>query len=428
MGSLLACSCSFLQVVIQPKGLLTMYELNKLYQQLHADKDFTFIAILGKENNREYYTINVPYADSVKLFKLVPYDPESKLLIQRDTHKKRIADVASYLEQDFASLPAISAVVEMFDVKHIQGNAYSLTIPKDVYRYAVDGQARLGGISKLLEKSSQFNNNTLAVKLCKTQGLKIDNQLFTDFNSAQIKPNKSFCIAMDSRALINSFTKEIIENVAFLDQRIDFTKASISQTSQCNNLWTLNQFTIFVQTVAGVTARSAESLLSDANKRKELFGFVCKYLSELSKHPQLKYAFNSSTPAKQTRDKLIVGTSVWLKSIALTGRIIYLHLKLSGQKKVDWGFMRDLESIDFSKDNAEWDGRCRNYLRKFEDKAYNHRACSSYLLSAMAIELPEELEDVEELVLLQRASGLKAARKAKKEQLAIDESIDREAA
>jgi DGQHR domain-containing protein len=389
-------------------------ELTDLYNSLRVAQDFTFYAVAGKEGLRTTYTANVDFIDAVELFKLVPHNPESKLLVQRETHKSRIKGVTTYLADEYACLPATGAIVEEIRTELVIDNVYRITIPKGAFRYLFDGQARLGGISGLLNIDASFNNNTLSVKFVQTEGMVRDNQLFSDFNSASVKPNSSICKAMDSRSLINRFTKQIISDSPLINDLIDFNKASVTASSKSNKIWTLNQFTSFVQTVAGVTSKSAESILDDANQ-KRTSGFIHKYLEVLSQHPQLKTIFSREANPAWTRENTIVGTSVWLKSIALTGRFVCLHLLLNTEKKADWTFMDKLHDVDFSRKNSEWDGRCLNYRGGLEDKTYNHKAVSSYLLGTMGLDVPESIEEVEETVLLTRASNLKAKRTAKKE-------------
>jgi DGQHR domain-containing protein len=402
-------------------------DLSTLYNSLRVDEDFTFLAIAGKEGVRTTFSANVRFIDCIDIFKMVPHNPDSKLLVQRETHKTRISGVSTYLEDDFACLPCIGAIVEEIVIEHVLENVYRITIPKSAFRYAFDGQARIGGISYLLTKDVSYSENTLSVKFVKSEGFTKDNQLFSDWNSASVKPNQSICRAMDSRAVINRFTKQIVNDSPIISELIDFNKASVTANSKSDKVWTLNQFTTFVQTIAGVTAKSAENILDDI-AQKQTAGFIHKYLEVLAQHPQLKPIFSRETAPTSTREQTIVGTSVWLKSIALTGRFVCLHLLHNSKKKADWTFMGKINAIDFSRKNPEWEGRCLNYRGGLEDKTYNHKAISSYLLNTMGLEVPESLEEVEELVLLARASHLKARREAKKgeqpELCIIDDNLD----
>ncbi|MFT5852637.1 MAG: DGQHR domain-containing protein [Colwellia sp.] len=390
-------------------------ELQNLYSQLRVENNFTFLALAGKEGLRTTYIVSVDFFNVIELFKPVPHNPDSKLLVQRETHKSRVSAVSTYLTDNYASLPSTGAIVETIHTEHVIENIYRITIPKEAFRYFFDGQARLGGISQLLSKDISYGNNTLTVKFVKTEGLEKDNQLFNDWNSASIRPNPSICKAMDSRAIINRFTKKIINESHIIVDLIDFNKASVTASSKSNKIWTLNQFTTFVQTIAGVTAKSAENILDD-KAQKQTAGFIHKYLEVLSEHPQLKPIFNRTVSPTSTRNTSIVGTSVWLKSIALTGRFVCLHLLLSTDKKADWSFMKSLHDIDFSRENKEWEGRCINYRGGLEDKTFNHKAVASYLLNTMGLELPESLDDAEEVVLITRASNIRARRVAKKEE------------
>ena len=351
-------------------------ELAGLYNELRVERPFTFLASAGTEGLRTTYSANIDFVDLIEMFKFVPHNPDSKLLVQRETHKSRINGVSTYLVDDYACLPPSGAIVEDIKAVHVIENIYRITIPSNAFRYFFDGQARLGGISNLLSKDDSFSHNTLGVKFVKTEGVLRDNQLFSDWNSASVKPNQSICRAMDSRSVINRFTKHIVSKSPLISDLIDFNKASVTASSKSNKIWTLNQFTSFVQTVAGVTAKSAESILDNSTQVRTA-GFIHKYLEVLSEHPQLKTIFNRETNPTWTRENTIVGTSVWLKSLALTGRFVCLHLLLNTEKKADWSFMEKLHDVDFSRNNSEWEGRCLNHRGGLEDKTYNHKAVSS---------------------------------------------------
>jgi DGQHR domain-containing protein len=388
-------------------------ELENLYTSLRVEKDYTFLAIAGKEGIRTTYVANIDFIDIVEMFKLVPHNPDSKLLVQRETHKSRVNGVSTYLLDDYACMPSTGAILESIIEEHVIDNMYRITIPKSAFRYLFDGQSRVAGIVRLLKKDLNFSDSTLTVKFVKTEGYEHDNQLFSDWNSASVKPNSSICRAMDSRALINRFTKQIINESSLISDLIDFNKASVTASSKSNKIWTLNQFTTFVQTIAGVTAKSAENIL-DEKAQKQTAGFIHKYLDVLTNHPQLKSIFSREVTPTSTRANTIVGTSVWLKSIALTGKFVCLHLLTNTDGKADWSFMNNFQDIDFSRKNMEWEGRCMNYRGGLEDKTYNHKAVSSYFLNHMGLDLPEALEEVEETVLMTRASNLRARREQKK--------------
>jgi hypothetical protein len=81
--------------------------------------------------------------------------------------------------------------------------------------------------------------------------------------------------------------------------------------------------------------------------------------------------------------------------------------------------MDKLSDVVFSTINPEWSGRCLNYRGRFEDKTFNHRAMASYLCMVTGLEVPEELETVEEEVLRARADILKLKREANKAQTTL---------
>jgi len=388
--------------------------MKDLYNELRVEEDFTFIGILGQEGERRTMTINVPFHQVGKVFKAVPYKPDSQLLIQRETHQKRIKNINKYLDDPLACLPAGGSIVECMQIKKIIDNCCYVTIPKGSFRYMFDGQARTGAIDLTVTSNPKLKNNTFTIKLIESLGVIKDNQLFTDWNSAGTVPNQSICKAMDSRALINRFTRDVIQGSGMLSDFIDFTKASVSMSSKSSKLWTLNQFSTFITILTGTTAASAETNLSEPSKQEDLKGFIYKFLDVLGQHPQLKELFEKNKSATKGRAELVIGTAVWLKSVALFGKVVYLNMATSKNIKADWSILDGFNDIDFSRKNPEWKGRCLTYRDKFEDNAFNHKAVCSYLIQNTSLPLPTELETVEEEVMTVRSAGLKQLREEKK--------------
>jgi len=401
-----------------------MSELLALYNQLRGHEDITFIALKGKSNADSTFTIHATYAQLIETFKPVPFDAKSPLFIQRETQVSRINNLVNYLPNEHASLPATGAIVEKFNAKHLSGDFYEITIKANSFRYFFDGQARLGSISKHIEKHKDARDNTLVIMLFESLGTKLDNQRFADWNCASTRPNQSIVMAMDSRMTINSYTKEIVNSIPALCNRIDYMKASVTNSGTSDKIWSLNQFKSFVQNVTGATPKTAEKLFGDDKNKAKWVGFIAKFFDMLCTHPQIGNALNPNTPASTTRNNTIIGTSVFLKSIGLTGRIVSAFLQSKMEVKADWSFIEGLKSIDFSKDNPEWMGRCMNFRGGFEDKKFNHMAVAQYLLSAMNIPLPEELIYMEEQVLMQKAAQLKSKREQSQKEAQTELLLD----
>ena len=51
--------------------------LNGIYKGLRGEETLTVFALEGKENNQSVYTFDLTYAELVKHFKAVEYNPDS---------------------------------------------------------------------------------------------------------------------------------------------------------------------------------------------------------------------------------------------------------------------------------------------------------------------------------------------------------------
>jgi DGQHR domain-containing protein len=396
-----------------------------IYNQLRHHEALECYAILGQENNRQVVTFNLSYTELVEFFKPVPYDENSDLLLQRETQKSRVNAICDYTKVDYAALPSCGAILEDFTIEETSlPSIVKLTIPAGAFRYLFDGQGRRGGIEKLLNTHPEFSSNDITIKGFKTEGVTRDNQLFSDFNGASSKPNKSICQSMDSRTLINTFTKEILksDSMHLINKRVDYTKASVT-LSQSPKLWSLNQFNAVVQTILGVTPKSAEKLLVDESKRQFWTGFVVKYFNELLNAPAIESAIATDNGVVVAKTETVIGTAVWIKGMAVVGRVIAMHLMQNTEPgtKADWSFMSALDAVDFTKSNTEWIGRCMDFRGRFQDKGFNHKAMAAYLLAQLGLALPEELEVIEDEVLVAKSEQRKAEREAKQAQTKLEE-------
>ena len=409
----------------------TPSELLKLYDQLRASNDFTFYGLQGKEGARDVITVNIPYRTLIKAFQIVPFDADSTLLIQREATSARINKITSYLRDELAALPATGAIVEDITVSSLENGFCSVCLPANAFRYLFDGQGRLGAIFKRIkdvDDNDPILDNTLTVKLYKTLGYEKDNQLFSDWNGAS-KPNKSICTAMDTRTVINNFTKRVLEDMkasannelVTLAQKIDFTKASVSTANNTTKLWSLNQFNEMVKKLTGVTPSSAETVFDDENKCVQWSGFICKYLSLLMAHEQINETIISDDVAK-TKSEYIIAKATWLYGMAWAGRSIanlLLTATPEGQH-ADWSFMDKLASIDFSHSNEEWLGRCLDYRGGYQDKPFNNKAIAVYVLRQLELPISDELEAIEDEVLKLKSEERKAKREASQLALALE--------
>lgn len=407
--------------------------LNSLYCQMKGATDFTIYAVGGKEGDRFTWIGRVTYDVLCEQYQSVPETAElpNNLKLQRDLVTSRSRNVRDYLLENrdfiFPEVISISEDIEAELVPQTQ-NVYKVTIPAQAFRYLVDGQGRRGGIELALNIDSSLGKNTIDIKFVKSEGHERDKQIFADINQTPIAPNKSQCAAMDSRLVVNQFTKDIITSIPALRNRIDYTKASVTKSSKSDCLWTLNQMLSFVQIITGTTAKSCQKLLVDEQTKKYWLGFIEKFFAVAQQHPSIRAALSGELTAQSVRSTSIVGTSVFLKSLAMTGKVVAMHLinQTPAGQCADWTIMDAFPQLDLSISNTEWIGRCLNHRGGYEDKSFNHKAMASYFLIEMGLEVPEDLETIEEEVLLNRAgikkSQREAAKKLKQEQeAAVDE-------
>lgn len=394
------------------------YVLN-IYSQMKGSKNLKMLAIGGNEGNRVTYVGKIRFKQLAEHFDLVPFssDTPNKIMLQRELVKSRAANITSYIQsnKDFI-FPELISICETINAEAIPGypSLFNITLPADSFRYLVDGQGRLSGIKKAIEENPELVEQTIDIKLVQSAGLKNDSQLFSDVNMTPVSPNKSQCAAMDSRLTVNRFAKHVVEQIDDLSSIIDYTKASVTSSSKSANLWTLNQMVSFVLLITGTTAKSCEKELSSLERQEYWTKFIEKYFSTLQQNKLFNAAITKELSAQEVRQQSVIGTSVLLKSLAIMGKVLVMHFIARGEQQADWSILDGWKQIDLSHNNKNWIGRCKNYRGGYEDKSFNHKAMASYFLIEMGLEVPEDLETIEEEVLLHKAKIMKQNREAEK--------------
>lgn len=392
--------------------------LSAYYATMRGESNLSVSAICGKEGNRETYVAKLSFADVAKHFSLIGHEnaPEG-VMLQRELARSRSTAIKQYINQnqDFV-FPSLIAVVEKVEVKAITSNVVELLLPANAFRYFVDGQGRLMGIKGALAENETLADNYIDVKVIVSQGTEKDAQVFYDVNRTPTSPNASQCIAMDSRMALSVVAKRIASDIKQLNGRIDFTKASVTNRKASSDIWTLNQLSKFILMLTGATQKTAETLFSDSAVLDKWADLIQTFFNKLEKHPDIKAIFENGLG--EWSERSVVPTSVFLKSLAVFLKVAMMNA-MTEERSMDWSFMEKLSTVDLSTDNEEWLGRCLNYRQRFEDKSFNHKAVASYLCKKCGLEMPDELLDVEESVLISRASMLKAQREDKQEQLAL---------
>jgi DGQHR domain-containing protein len=390
-------------------------EMTQYYSLMKGSSDLPIIAIEGNEGDRTTYVAKISFSELSEHFKLVPTNnaPQS-VTLQRELATSRGKGISKYIQSnsDFI-FPELIAVVERLDTLRTEiSSVVRLVLCADAFRYLVDGQGRLFGVNDVMALGDEYANMSVDIKFVTSRGVDADAQIFTDVNKTPVSPNASQCIAMDTRQSLSKFAKEAVMSNSYLRNRIDFSKASVTGNTQSTAVWTLNQFSKFIQILTGCTAKTAETLFADEDKRTYWISFIEKLFTHLRVNEQIASTLDKG--CGQWNENSIVTTSVFLKSVALYGKVILMNFAAGTIK--DWSFMDALCDMDFSTNEKEWVGRCLNYRGRFEDKSFNHKAMASYLCLLTGLDVPEELETVEEEVLLARVSIMQQQRKDAKEQ------------
>ena len=350
---------------------------------------YTFPVIKGIQSGREYYVTMVPMRLIPNLFLFNELEVPPQLRSQRRLNKSRIPSMVKYLIENsenyvFSSLTAsIDRLVEFKPIppEKLDSKIGYITIPADTRIIINDGQHRRAAIVEALKKKLELGYETISVVFFIDTGLERSQQMFSDLNRYAVKPSGSLNILYDYRDHFSRFVLEMIDQIPIFHDNVDFEKTSISNRS--NKLFTLSSIYRATKTFVGTSDFQNEDMKH----------IVLEFWNEVTSYMRPWKDFLRGKPPYLLRRDTIGVHDLTLQALALVGSAC---LKSYPE---DWRqIIAKLDTIDWSRSNANWEGRAlvAGRLRK---SYTNVVLTANYLKGKLGLSLSEkELEYESSLV------------------------------
>jgi DNA sulfur modification protein DndB len=308
-----------------------------------------FAAVRAVQAQRAYFVTACPLAlvSEVLSFDLPDLPPQ--LRAQRVLNKARIPQIARYLTSNPTSyvLSAITASIDG-DVHFepsglLQDGARvgELTIPANARILVNDGQHRRAAIAQALEATPELAHESVPLVLFLDAGLTRSQQIFADLNRHGIRPTTSLNVLYDHRDWIARLARRVAAEIGPFHGLTELEKSSLSNRSSM--MFTLSAIH---QATRELLRHRRDHQLGDRDEAITLAFW--RIVGELIQ----SWGFIGDRTAADLRRDYLHVHAVALHALGIVGgELVQLFPK-------DWqARLKRLESIDWSRSHAQWNGR-----------------------------------------------------------------------
>ena len=352
---------------------------------------YTFPAIRGIQAQRHYYTAMCPLRLIPRIFM---YDEEDtglppELRAQRVLNSNRIPEITNYIvnNRDNYSFSAITASVDgtiIFEANNPDDNADIglLHIPMDAKFIINDGQHRRAAIEAAIKSDPSLGDESIAVVFFMDRGLERCQQMFADLNRHSVRPSKSLGVLYDHRDDMAIVIRALIFKSAIFKDLIEMERNSLALRSR--KLFTLSS--IYSATKAlldGIVHLNQEDGDEEIIKASQI---AIEFWENLAKHvPEWQAVRELKTMSSEVRQGFIHTHGITLQAIGKVGNTLLKQYPKNWKQHLE-----GISAIDWSRTNADWEGRAMNG-GIFTKAHHNIYLTSSYIKKKMKLKLlPEE--------------------------------------
>ncbi len=337
---------------------------------------YNFSAVKGIQANREYYIAMIPLGLISKIF--ISEDeyllPEYRA--QRKINEQRIPEIKDYILNNPTTyvFSALSASIDgnfSFEPSSLDSSVGMLHIDMNAVLLINDGQHRKAAIEAALNENSSLAEETIAVVLFKDEGLKRSQQMFADLNKHAVKPSKSLSTLYDDRDDMSNAVKNVINNVTFLNKYIDKERDSLGKYS--SKLFTLSKF-----------LHANERIIKTKELSKTDNLFLVNYWTAIFSNINEWSLLETKQISKQSfKEDFILTLAVLLNAFGRLGHYFYTE-------QLNLETLKNLDKIDWLRNNPEWLGRIFNEQGKITGKEESVIKICNLLKSKLGLPLTKD--------------------------------------
>jgi DNA sulfur modification protein DndB len=349
--------------------------------------EYIFPAIRGIQAGREYYASMCPVRLIPKIFYFDDENVPPEMRAQRTLNAHRVPEITRYiLENDkdyiFSAITASISAEVTFEASGDEGDAWNigrLRVPMDARFIINDGQHRRAAFEQALKENPELGDESIAVVFFLDIGLRRSQQMFTDLNRYAARPDSSLNILYDHRDRKSILAKEVMRRVPTFRSLTETERSSLPARS--SKLFTLSS--IYGATNALLSNHKNQELEQQIEIARQFWSAVCQNM------PDWKQVESKQVSAGEIRRDQIHSYAVTLAGIGRAGTTLISIYDDQWETH-----LQGLQGIDWSKTNAEWEGRIMNAGRIGKSR-YNVESMAAYLKAKLDLPLSPEEERIQ---------------------------------
>ncbi|MDA1347158.1 MAG: DNA sulfur modification protein DndB [Crenarchaeota archaeon] len=317
-----------------------------------GSQQYGFDAIRGNQAGREFYVVMCSFKMIPKIFVFNDEFVPPEMRAQRILRDTRIPTLKNYIINNrkdyiFSSLTASVDGIMKFvptpgtDVQDEKtGRLY---INMEATFLINDGQHRRRAIEQALKEYPDLAHEMISVVFFRDIGLKRSQQMFADLNKNAVKPTKSLNILYDHRDNFSQFIVRLITSIEIFQGRVELEKTTISNRSK--TFFTLSGVSDSTMALLGIN--KGRKVTEDETKT------IKDFWNEVSKNiPEWQLLIQGKVTSGELRKNYVNAHTNLLNALGIVGNILINEYPKDWKEQI-----RGLGKIDWSRDNAEWEGR-----------------------------------------------------------------------
>jgi len=349
----------------------------------------SFPAIRGMQAGKPCYIAMCPMRIVPTLFKFNEEEVPPELRAQRTLNKSRIPEITSYLIDNpinytLSSLTAsVNAMVD-FEPLADTGpgqNMGTLQIPMDAQILINDGQHRRAAIEQAIKENSELGHDNISVLFFIDEGLHRSQQMFADLNKHAVRPSDSISTLYDYRDSHSDLARHLANEVNIFSRMTELEKSSISNRS--SKLFTLSSIK---NASKALLRKGGKDLISEEDKL-----LATDFWSEVTQNiPDWIKAKDKKLMTSELREQYIHAHGVMLQAMGNIGADLLSNFES------DWKVrLTNLSTIDWSRQNKDWEGRALVHGRVSKART-NVLLTGNYIKQHLGIPLNDIEEKLEQ--------------------------------
>jgi DNA sulfur modification protein DndB len=348
----------------------------------------SFPAIRGIQAGKPCYIAMCPMRIIPTLFKFDEEEVPAELRAQRALNKSRIPEIASYLTDNpnnytFSSLTAsVNAMVNFTPLGDtgMGQNMGSLLIPMDAQILINDGQHRRAAIEQAIKENPELGYDNISVLFFIDEGLQRSQQMFADLNKHAVRPSDSISTLYDLRDALSDLARFLSKEVDVFLRMTEMEKSSISNRS--SKLFTLSSIK---NATKALLRKGNKDLVTEQDKL-----LATEFWNEVTRNmPDWVKAKNKEIVTYELRDQYIHAHGVMLQAMGNIGAELLSNYPSNWKEQ-----LTQLSTIDWSRQNKDWEGRALVHGRLSKART-NVLLTGNYIKQHLGIALNDIEEQLE---------------------------------